>query len=160
MKITILLVGDIKGPLAEVAADYLKRAGFYWRIQVVEVASGVKRGDRSPQAVRDAEGERVLARLPDEGEVVLLTRDGRSMGSRDIAAYLEKQAVQSTPEVVFVVGGAFGHGQAVVARATREISLSAMTLPHDLARVVLLEQIYRAGTIIRNEPYHKQGRDV
>lgn len=160
MKITLVVVGDVKGLLAEVAGDYLKRAGFYWRIQVVEVASGVRRGDRSPQAVRDAEGERILARLPDHGEVVLLTRDGRSMGSRELAGFLEEHGIRSTPEVVFVVGGAFGHGQAVVQRATRKISLSAMTLPHELARVVLLEQIYRAGTILKNEPYHKQGRDV
>lgn len=159
MRITVVAVGGVKRPLSEVADEYLRRAGFYWRIQVIEVASGAGSGDASPARVREAEGERILARLPHPGEVVLLTREGKSMDSRRFAGFLEEHAIRSTPDVSFVVGGAFGHGDAIRERAEREISISAATLPHELARVVLLEQIYRAGTILKNEPYHKQGRE-
>jgi 23S rRNA (pseudouridine1915-N3)-methyltransferase len=79
------------------------------------------------------------------------------MDSPELARYLESLALRSVPEVSFVVGGAFGLGPGVVKRANRTLALSAGTLPHELARLVLAEQLYRAGTILRNEPYHKGG---
>jgi len=108
--------------------------------------------------VKSAEGERLLARIPDGAEVIALTRDGAAWSSRRLADHLGKRALHGLGDVVFVLGGAWGLDQAVLARAPRRLSLSAMTLPHEMARLVLAEQLYRAGTILRNEPYHK-GRD-
>ena len=87
--------------------------------------------------------------------MVALTRTGRGMSSADLASYLDDQALHSTPEVCFVIGGAFGLGPGILNRAQKRWSLSKATLPHELARLVLAEQLYRAGTILKNEPYHK-----
>ena len=84
-----------------------------------------------------------------------LTREGKALGSRDLARYLEERALHSVDAVTFVIGGAFGLGGGVLKRSDLLLSLSAMTLPHDMARLLLVEQLYRAGTISRNEPYHK-----
>ena len=89
------------------------------------------------------------------GEVIALTRDGKPMGSRDFAGFMETLMVRSTEEVTFVIGGAFGLGPGILARSNRKLSLSSMTLPHELARVLLLEQVYRGFTILRGHPYHR-----
>lgn len=156
MKVTVLCVGSVKGPLAPAVHEYEERAARYWRFQVREVEAGLgKRAKLEPQEVRRAEGARLLAALPQEGEVVALTREGRAVGSGDLAGLLEDRALRSVPEVTFVIGGAFGLGDEVLKRATLRLALSAFTLPHEVARLVLAEQLYRAGTISRNEPYHK-----
>jgi 23S rRNA (pseudouridine1915-N3)-methyltransferase len=156
VKVTVLVVGSVRGPLAEVVRDFENRAGRYWRLQVSEVDSGAgKGGSGDPNRVRRAEEERLLARVPDRGEVVALTREGQAMGSRDLADFLQERALRSVPEVTFVIGGAFGVGDGILRKASTRLSLSAMTLPHELARVVLAEQLYRTGTILKNEPYHK-----
>lgn len=155
MKILIAVVGRVRGDLADAVADYERRAGRYWKFDVVEVSAGGGGRDAGPDAVKDAEAGRLLARIPAELEVVALTRDGRGMDSRELSRYLERHAVRSSAGVAFVVGGAFGLGDAVLARARRKLSLSAMTLPHEMARLILAEQLYRAGTILRGEPYHK-----
>ena len=102
-----------------------------------------------------AEAEKLLARIPPELEVVALTRDGKGMDSRELSRYLERHAVRASAGVSFVIGGAFGLAPEVPARARRKLSLSHMTLPHEMARLILAEQLYRAGTILRGEPYHK-----
>jgi 23S rRNA (pseudouridine1915-N3)-methyltransferase len=84
-----------------------------------------------------------------------MTREGESMASEELARYLERHAVRSSPGVAFVIGGAHGLAEAVLERGRRRLSLSKMTLPHEMARLVLAEQLYRAGTILRGEPYHK-----
>jgi 23S rRNA (pseudouridine1915-N3)-methyltransferase len=155
MKVQVAVVGRVRGEVAAAVADYEKRAGRYWKFEVVEVSAGGPGRDASPEVVKDAEGERLLARIPVEFEVVALTRDGRGMDSRELSRYLERHAVRSSAGVAFVIGGAFGLGDAVLARARRKLSLSAMTLPHEMARLILAEQLYRAGTILRGEPYHK-----
>ena len=97
----------------------------------------------------------LLARIPERAQIVALTRTGQGMSSTDLAGYLQDHALHSTPEVCFVIGGAFGLGTGILDRAHKQWSLSEATLPHELARLVLAEQLYRAGTIMRNEPYHK-----
>jgi len=154
LKVVIIGVGRPKGEIAAAIASFEARAKHYWKLETLFVDGGAGR-DMSPDRVVQAEGERILARLPAGGEVVIQTRKGKALNSNEFAAYLEKQAIHSVPTVAFVVGGAFGISAAVVARATRKMSLSPLTLPHDLARLVLTEQLYRAGTILRNEPYHK-----
>jgi 23S rRNA (pseudouridine1915-N3)-methyltransferase len=156
VKVTLLAVGGVKGPLAEVIQELEARAGHYWRFAAREVEAGPAKGRKGdPGAVMAAEGQRLLDRIPAGVVVVVLTRDGKGMGSRELAGYLEEKAVRSTSEVIFVIGGAFGLDHRVLERADLKLSLSGMTLPHELARLVLAEQLYRAGTISRNEPYHK-----
>ncbi|NNM06610.1 MAG: 23S rRNA (pseudouridine(1915)-N(3))-methyltransferase RlmH [Gemmatimonadetes bacterium] len=109
-----------------------------------------------PEKVKKGEEERLLGRFPtNSGEVVALTREGKGLGSRELARFLQERMVRSVPSVTFVIGGAFGLGEGVLKRSTLRLRISRMTLPHDLARLFLVEQLYRAGTITRNEPYHK-----
>ena len=156
MRIVILSVGKPRGVLAPASAEYEERAARYWKLELVEVAAGSGKGDEaSPDRVRAAEGERILSRLPERMDVFALTRSGRGLNSRGLASHLSSLALASSPGIVFVLGGAFGLAPEVLSRATRQLSLSPMTLPHEFARLILAEQLYRAGTIIRNEPYHK-----
>ena len=156
MKITAIVVGRAKAPLRDAIADYETRVGRYWKFDVVEVASGgAGRAKSHPDRVIDAEQDLLLARLPERATIVALTRTGRGMSSAKLADYLNDHALHSSPEVCFVIGGAFGLGARILDRAQKRWSLSEATLPHELARLLLAEQLYRAGTIIRNEPYHK-----
>lgn len=155
MKVQVVAVGKVRGPLAGAVADYEERAGRYWKLEVIEVSGGTSGGRSSPERVLEAEAERLLSRIGDGLEVVALTRTGTGMGSRELAGYLEGHAVRSSAGVAFVIGGAFGLGPSVLSEARRKLSLSTFTLPHEMARLVLAEQLYRAGTIVRGEPYHK-----
>ena len=139
MKITAIVVGRAGAPLKDAILEYETRAGRYWKFNVIEVTSEA----------------RLLARLPERAQIVALTRTGQGMSSTDLAAYLQDHALHSTPEVCFLIGGAFGLGPDILERAQKRWSLSDATLPHEMARLVLAEQLYRAGTIVRNEPYHK-----
>lgn len=139
MKITTIVVGRAGAPLKDAILEYETRAGRYWKFNVIEVTSEA----------------RLLARLPERAQIVALTRTGQGMSSTDLAAYLQDHALHSTPEVCFLIGGAFGLGPDILERAQKRWSLSDATLPHEMARLVLAEQLYRAGTIVRNEPYHK-----
>jgi len=156
VKVTVLCVGGVKGPLATIIHEYEERAGHYWRFNTVELEGGIRKSAKAPpEEVVKAEGERILRSLPDGGEVVALTRSGKKFGSRELSALLEDWALRSVPEVTFVIGGAHGLGDPVLRRSSQRLSLSSLTLPHEVARLILVEQVYRAGTICRNEPYHK-----
>ena len=155
MRVIVVVVGRVKGPLSAAVAEYEKRARRYWRLEVVEVGAGGPGRSAPPEAVRAAEAERIIAKIPNGFDVVALTRMGSVMDSRELTAYLEGLGIRSSPGAAFVVGGAFGLGDAVLDRAARSVSLSGMTLPHEMARLLLAEQLYRAGTILRGEPYHK-----
>ena len=102
-----------------------------------------------------AESGRLLSRVPDGLELIALTRGGKQMGSEELSGYLQELGVRSSAGVAFLIGGAHGLAQDILTKARRRLSLSAMTLPHEVARLVLAEQLYRAGTIARGEPYHK-----
>ncbi|MCH2461247.1 MAG: 23S rRNA (pseudouridine(1915)-N(3))-methyltransferase RlmH [Gemmatimonadetes bacterium] len=149
-------VGRVKGALATTVSDYEDRASRYWKMDVIEVSGGT-RGAGKDQAgrVREAEADRLLGKLPAELEIIALTRTGVDMSSRQLAGYLEGHAVRSSAGVSFVIGGAFGLAPRVLKRAHKKLRISSMTLPHEMARLVLSEQLYRAGSIIRGEPYHK-----
>ena len=155
MKVLVVVVGKARGPVADAVAEYERRAARYWRLEIAEVGAGGPGAGASPAAVRAAEAERLLARVPGDLEVVPLTRAGKGMSSRALARYLEGLAIRSSPGVAFLIGGAHGLDPSVLERARRELSLSTLTLPHEMARLFLVEQLYRAGTIIRGEPYHK-----
>lgn len=155
MKVLLVAVGKVKGPLAPVVAEYERRAARYWKLAIEEVDAGARRGSQDSGAVMSAEAGRLLARVPEELELIALTRGGKQMGSEELSGYLQELGVRSSAGVAFVIGGAHGLAQDVLTRARRRLSLSAMTLPHEVARLVLAEQLYRAGTIARGEPYHK-----
>jgi 23S rRNA (pseudouridine1915-N3)-methyltransferase len=153
MKITLVAVGKVKGSLAEAVRDYEERAARYWKLAAIEVDAGAGGSKDEVEAVRKAEEERIVARLPEDADLVALTRTGQPVGSRAFASYLQDHALHRR-DVVFVIGGAFGLGPGLLARA-RQMTLSPMTFPHEVARLLLAEQLYRAGTILRGEPYHK-----
>jgi 23S rRNA (pseudouridine1915-N3)-methyltransferase len=155
MKVLLVVVGKVRGTLVDAVAEYERRAGRYWKLDVVEVGGGAGSAQAPPERVMEVEAERILARIPNGLEVVALTRVGKTMGSRELAGYLEEHAVRSSTGVAFVIGGAFGLGTPVLETARKKLSLSALTLPHEMARLLLAEQLYRAGTLLRGEPYHK-----
>lgn len=152
MKFHIVVVGKPRsGPIAEATSDYERRASRYWPLEVHEVR-GEPAHHPDPTLVVRREGERLLERA--SGTIVACDERGVGMTSTAFADFLQRLREQAG-DVSFVIGGAFGLDEAVRGRATRLLSLAPWTLPHELARLVLAEQFYRAGTIIRGEPYHK-----
>lgn len=135
--------------------EYEERAGRYWKLQVDVVKPEKASRGRPVSEVRQAEAERLRAALPDGSVIVALTRNGDAWTSERLAARLNARAISGEGDVAFLIGGAFGLHEALVLEARYRLSLSAMTMPHDLARLTLAEQLYRAGTIVRGEPYHK-----
>lgn len=158
MIVRVVVVGPVRGLHEAAAREYLTRAARYWKLELLEVEAGAHKGSpsTSPEQIRDAEGKRILARVPSDLELVALTRHGTSWTSREFTSYLEQLAVRSHRGVAIAVGGAFGLSHDLLTRAAKRLSLSALTLPHEMARIVVLEQLYRAGTILRGEPYHKE----
>ena len=149
MKFTVIAVGKLKERFwADACAEYVKRLRPYAPTQVVELADNGR--DREAEAILRAVDAR-----PERARVVLLAIDGKQRSSEDLAAHLDSLALSGTSEVVLVIGGSDGVTQAVRDRADETLSFGPITLPHNLARVVLLEQLYRAQKISRNEPYHK-----
>ncbi len=151
VKVTLVCVGAPRGVLAPAIAEYEGRAQRYFEVVTTEVSAG----KGAPEQVKKSEGDQILRRVPAGSRVYALTRDGSRCSSRSLAAHLEEMATYGPAKAVFLIGGAFGLDAQVQESADRRLSLSDFTLPHDLARLVLLEQLYRAGTILRGEPYHK-----
>ena len=139
--------------LAAAIDDYEPRAARYGPLDVVEVREASGRGVAADQA-RSREGERIMERLPEGATVMVCDELGDRLTSAQFAALLTT-ARDNARDIAFVVGGAFGLADALRSRATRAIQLAPWTLPHEMARLVLAEQLYRAGTIARGEPYHK-----
>jgi 23S rRNA (pseudouridine1915-N3)-methyltransferase len=157
MKLSIICVGRSAGMLQPAISDYESRARRYWSLDVVEVKAERAARGMSETQVRDAEGDRIMKRVPRGAEMIALTRTGDAWSSASFARHLEEHAVQAGADLAYIIGGAFGLSDTVTTAARRSMRLSSFTFPHDLARLVLLEQLYRAGTIIRSEPYHKGG---
>ena len=154
MKVSVVCVGKAKGPIGEAIAEYESRAARYYSFESVEVKETPHRA-QPPAKVLEEEGERILARVPGDHELVGLHRPGKQWSSETLSRHLGEAALHARAGVTFVIGGAYGLSPAVLERADRLMSLSSMTLPHEIARLLLTEQIYRAGTIARGEPYHK-----
>lgn len=159
MKITILCVGKIKEKyFTDAAVEYIKRIGRYHKVEIVEVADE-KTSDGAGEAlnaqIMAREGERILAKIKEGSYVVALAIEGRELSSEELAGKLEALAVNGESHVTFVIGGSLGLSEAVKKRADSLLSFSKMTFPHQLMRVVLLEQIYRCCKISAREPYHK-----
>lgn len=154
MRISIVAVGRARA-LAAGIEDYERRAARYWRFESIEVPQA--RGARSAE-IRRREADSIRARLRPGHVRVALTRAGRHYSSLQLARWLERLSTGPEQGAHFIIGGAFGLDAKLVEECDLSLSLSPFTLPHDLARLVMAEQLYRAGTILRHEPYHK-GRD-
>ena len=159
MKIKIACVGKVKDSFyREAVAEYAKRLSRFCTLEIAEVADEKAPETLSPAEetqVMEREGERLLSRILPGEYVVCLTIDGKRFSSEGFASTLQSTIDRSIPCITFVIGGSLGLSPAVTSRADLKLSLSDMTLPHGLCRVVLLEQIYRAFKINAHEPYHK-----
>jgi len=140
--------------LAAAILDYENRAARYWPIEVVEVKAERADNASTSASVRAREGDRIRARAGDVATKVACDASGQSMSSERFAAWLQGER-EAARDVVFMIGGAFGLDDGLRDGANIRLSLAPWTLPHELARLVLAEQLYRAGTIVRGEPYHK-----
>ena len=159
MKITLITVGKIKEKyFTDAIAEYAKRLSRYCKLEIVEVADE-KTPDGASEAlenqIKEKEGERILSKISDGAYVVALAIDGKHMSSEELADKMEKWNVGGISHLVFIIGGSLGLASKVLNRADFKLSFSKMTFPHQLMRVVLLEQIYRSFRIRNNEPYHK-----
>ena len=159
MKITIICVGKIKEKyLTDAVKEYLKRLGPYAKVDVVEVADE-KTPDGASEAterqIRQKEGTRILEKLPKDAYVVALAIEGRQMTSEELSEKIASLTVDGVSHIAFVIGGSIGLADEVLEKADMRLSFSKFTFPHQLMRVILLEQIYRSFKIAKNEPYHK-----
>lgn len=156
MKLTLIWPrSTADAELAAVAGRYFNRIKHFFPIEVTEVAPQRGRQGENDVTIMRADSARLLAAIPQQGHVVALDERGRAIDSLKFAKWLERLTIDQPHGVIFVMGGDVGLDQSVRQRADDVLSLSAMTLPHQMARVVLLEQIYRACTLMRNIPYHK-----
>lgn len=157
MKITFLTVGktDIKW-VADGLDTYTSRLKHYVSFSVVEIPELRNVSALSREQIKEKEGELILKNVKTSDSVILLDEKGQEYRSLEFARMLEDRMSRAGRDIVFVVGGAYGFSEAVYARADHKISLSRMTFSHQLVRVVFAEQLYRAFTIMRGEPYHHE----
>ncbi|MCD8214443.1 MAG: 23S rRNA (pseudouridine(1915)-N(3))-methyltransferase RlmH [Clostridiales bacterium] len=158
MKITVLCVGKIKeGFYREAIKEYSKRLSRYVNLEIIEVPD-----EKAPEGlseteilkIKGKEGERLLSKFKD-GLIVPLVIEGNTLDSREFASFISGSALKGISRITFIIGGSLGLSEAVIKKGGFLLSFSKMTFPHQLMRVILLEQIYRAYRIINNEPYHK-----
>ena len=159
MKITLITVGKIKEKFFRDAADeYGKRLSRYCKLDIREAAdekTPEKASQSQCEQILQIEGERILKLMPEDAFVITLEIEGRRLTSEAFASQIERLGVNGTSHIAFVIGGSLGLHNSIKKRADLAVSFSDMTFPHQLMRVVLLEQIYRAYRIINREPYHK-----
>ena len=159
MKITIITVGKIKEKyLKDAIAEYSKRLSRYCKLEILDVGDE-KTPDSASEIVeeniREKEGERILKLIKEDAYVITLEISGKMLTSEELADRIETLGIQGKSHLVFVIGGSIGLGREVLRRSDYALSFSKMTFPHQLMRVILLEQIYRSYRIINGEPYHK-----
>lgn len=155
MKITVIAVGKTSTPeISRLIDGYLRRIGHYIGFELVELPDA--RGCRDSESQKRAEGDAILKRLTAADTVVLLDERGREMTSVEFARFLEGRMNAGIKRLVFIIGGPYGFSQEVYSRAGRLLGLSQMTFTHEMVRLFFTEQVYRAMTILRGEPYHHQ----
>ena len=159
MKITLVTVGKIKEKYLEQAiAEYSKRLARYCKLEILQVAD-----EKTPEGasaaveeqIKEKEGERILSQVRDGSFVIALAIEGKMMSSEELAQKMDRLAVEGTSQITFIIGGSLGLSRKVLERADFLLSFSKMTFPHQLMRVILLEQIYSSYRIITGQPYHK-----
>lgn len=159
MNITVIAIGKLKEKYwTDAVKEYSKRLGGYCNLNIIELKESPLRANPSAadeQAVKNAEGADILSRIKSTDFVITLEIKGKGLSSEQLADKIEDLAINGRSSIVFVIGGSLGLSQDVSKRADFKLSFSAMTFPHQMMRVILLEQVYRAFKIIRNEAYHK-----
>ncbi len=159
MKITIIAVGKLKEKFyRDAVAEYGKRLGRYCKLEIIQVEDEKtpdKAGEALGQLILKKEADRILKHIREDAFVVTLEIRGKEYDSEGFAGELERLAMQGVSHIQFVIGGSLGLHEEVCKKADRAVSFSKMTFPHQLMRVILLEQIYRGYRIINGEPYHK-----
>ena len=159
MSITVIAVGKMKEkPFRQMADEYLKRLGRYGKVNEIELDDLPEPANSSPaieQQIRDKEGESILARIKPSDYVIAMTIPGKQWDSPGLSRHVDELMTRGQSNLVFLIGGSLGLSDRVLARADEEMSMSKMTFPHQLARVMLLEQLYRAMKIRSGERYHK-----
>ncbi len=159
MKITLITVGKIKEKyLKDAIAEYAKRLSKYCKLEILEVADEKtpdQAGETEKEAIRAKEAKRIQKYIRDDAFVITLEVQGKQLSSEELAEKIETFGVQGKSHIIFIIGGSIGLGKEVLARSDFALSFSRMTFPHQLMRVILLEQIYRSYRIIQKEPYHK-----
>jgi 23S rRNA (pseudouridine1915-N3)-methyltransferase len=159
VNISIVTVGKLKEKyLKQGIEEYLKRLTAYAKVEMIEVAD-----EKAPEElselemvqVKQKEGERILAKISQDTYIIALAIQGKLGSSEELADSLDKLATYGKSKIAFVIGGSLGLSEEVIKRSNEQLSFSRMTFPHQLMRLILVEQIYRAFRINRNEPYHK-----
>jgi 23S rRNA (pseudouridine1915-N3)-methyltransferase len=159
VNISIITVGKLKEKYLRLGIDeYLKRLSAYAKVEVIEVAD-----EKAPEElselemlqVKQKEGERILTKISQDTYVIALAIQGKLASSEELAVSLDKLATYGKSKIAFVIGGSLGLSEEVLKRSNEQLSFSRMTFPHQLMRLILVEQIYRAYRINRGEPYHK-----
>lgn len=159
VNISIITVGKLKEKyLINGINEYIKRMGPYAKVEVIEVPdekAPEQLSNAEMQQVKEKEGERILAKVPQDAYVIALAIEGEMWSSERLAKELDKLATYGRSKVAFIIGGSLGLSTAVMQRSNCQLSFSKMTFPHQLMRLILVEQVYRAFRINRGEPYHK-----
>lgn len=159
MKITCITVGKIKEKYFTMAiGEYAKRLSRYCKLEIIELPDEKTPDNASAlmeEQIKQKEGERIQKAIKDDAYVIALAIEGKQMDSVELSEKLAKLGVDGNSHITFIIGGSLGLSKEVLARADEKLSFSKMTFPHQLMRVILLEQIYRAYRIQYGEPYHK-----
>lgn len=159
MKITVLTVGKIKEKFYTAAIDeYSKRLSRYCKLEIVQVAdekTSENASETEVELVKEKEAKRLEKYISDDAYVITLEIKGKELDSEELADKIDKLGVTGTSHIIFVIGGSLGLHKSISDRSDYKLSFSRMTFPHQLMRVILLEQIYRSYRIINNQPYHK-----
>lgn len=159
MKITLITVGKVKEKFyRDAIAEYSKRLSRYCKLSIIEVADEKtpdKASEALEQQIKEKEGERILSKLSEDAYTIVLAIDGKNPDSVELAEKIKKLGVHGVSHIQLIIGGSLGLDEAVMKKADYKLSFSRMTFPHQLMRVILLEQIYRSYRIISGEPYHK-----
>lgn len=159
MKIKIITVGKLKEKyLKQGIAEYAKRLGSYCKMEIIEVndeKAPESLSDKEMEMVKDKEGERILAKVSDQSYVFALAINGQQYDSVEFAQKIERLGITGKSDITFIIGGSLGLSETVLKRANEEISFGKLTFPHQLMRLVLVEQVYRAFRIMHGHAYHK-----
>ena len=159
MRINIVCVWKIKEKYLKLGIDeFKKRLSKYCKLDIIELddeKAPENLSDKEMEMIKDKEGKRILAKIKDTSYVIALAIDGKSLSSEELADTINKLGIRGISNITFVIGGSLGLSDEVLSRADYKLSFSKMTFPHQLMRLILLEQIYRSYRINNGEPYHK-----
>jgi len=159
MNIRIIAVGKIKEKyIQEGIKEYSKRLSNYCSLEIIEVddeKAPENLSAKERQAIKEKEGDRILSKIPQNSFIISLEIQGREISSEELSKRIENLMIEGNSDITFIIGGSLGLSDTVSGKSNFKLSFSKMTFPHQLMRMILLEQIYRAYKIMRNEPYHK-----